>query len=192
MKNMENSERLTITTPDTPFDFVAIKDDIKEKKGGYNEYPVSSIAGTLLVSFLEPFRDDEYIKDVEGHLDSNPNPVNAKAEMAYQMATNIWDLYDTWGRKYTPQEAEKLKGILNNSDLGPVPAGTKTEKGDSEYVGDIPQELKELTKKWLIDGVGIGFDETKLNNLKGRVSSELGEDSYLSQSDVEEIIASKK
>jgi hypothetical protein len=113
---------LPVAPPHTPYDWLAIKETYRERLEALGYDDLSILYG---LSSLAPFRDEPFCRQVEASLDANPDPVCARYEFGYHLASSLWETFWLW--------EEELKAL-----------------GDS---GEFPAKLKDQSMQWLLAGI---------------------------------------
>ena len=139
---------LPVSSPHTPYDFLAL---IETYRHDLKQLDFSDLSILYGLSCLEFFRDQAFCQQVDRYLDSHPDPLRARYEFAYHLASSFWEFFAMWQMRQVEGPDGKRWEII--------------KPGQTGYVGEFPDALRAQIMDWLLAGIAAFRDDDELMQL---------------------------
>src|SRR5512147_3011895 len=85
---------LPVGSAKTIFDWEALREEFR---GKLDLLELESLAVMYGLSSTTSYQDDGFVSKVEAYLAKSENPVRARFDFAYHLASSFWEVYSMWG-----------------------------------------------------------------------------------------------
>jgi hypothetical protein len=165
---------LPVSEPQTLYDWLAVKESNRDNLAALQTKDLAVLYGLAYTPLLA---DPSFCAEIETVLEQSPDPVRARYEFAYILASHYWDKLTIWAREI----ATLMAGRDVNDPLA---------NDEWSYDDLLPKPMIDKAKHWLTAGArAMRSDEEMMQLLVWVKSRACCMDTIFLEEDVEEIEA---